>query len=75
MRAARVGIDGAATPAEGVVVVEGSGVGGSRGEGGVAAQLLGGVGEGIWERPPCCGMWDPNGPDTYMGVTLLKDAK
>ena len=39
----------------------------------MAAQLLGGIGEGVWEQPPRCGIWDPNGPDTYMGVALLKD--
>ena len=53
-----MGIDGAAAPVEGVIVVEDGGVGGGRGGGErlVAAPLLGGVGEEVWERPPRCGM-------------------
>ena len=46
-----MGIDGAAAPAEGVIVVEDGGVGGGRGGGEerlVATPLLGGVGEEVW---------------------------
>ena len=58
MRAAQVGIDGAAALAEGAVVMEGGDVGDGRGGVGrlMAAKLLGSVREGVWERPPRCGM-------------------
>ena len=54
-----MGIDGAAAPAEGVLIVEDGGVGG--GHGGeekrlMAALLLRGVREEVWERPPRRGM-------------------
>ena len=46
-----MGIDGAAAPVEGVIVVEDGGVDGGRGGGEerlVATPLLGGVGEEVW---------------------------
>ena len=72
-----MGIDGAAAPAEGVIIVEDGGVGGGRGgeeERLVAAQLLGGVGEEVWERPPRCGMWSA-GSVNYVGRGIIDKIK
>jgi len=52
-------------------------VGGGRGgeeERLVAAPLLGGVEEEVWERPPRCGMWSA-GSVNYVGRGIIDKIK